>query len=125
MLFEKASRIKLRFESGKGNLTVEDLWDLSLQQLNKLAKGLHKLIKEDVEEDFLEEKSSEDTILKLKFDIVLHILNVKKEEQKARKEATTKRAEKERLLGILERKQHEADENLTEEQLKEKIAGLS
>ena len=115
MIFEKATRAKLRFRTEKGNLSVEDMWDLNLQQLNRIAKRLNKEIKESSEEDFLEEKSAVDVEAKLQFDIVLYILETKKAETKARKEASTKKAEKEKLLSLLAEKQDEAMKGLTEE----------
>lgn len=36
-MFKQASKMKLRFATSKGNLSVEDLWDLSLPVLDKLA----------------------------------------------------------------------------------------
>ena len=77
-MFEKASRLKLRFASTRGGLSVEDLWDLSLANLNGLAKGINKAIKASEEEDFLKEAKKTDTEAKLAFEIVLHILNTKK-----------------------------------------------
>ncbi len=124
-IFEKATRQKLGFSSNKGILSVEDVWDLSLKDLNSLAKGYKKILKESEEEDFLEEKSNEDVYTKLAFDIVLHILNVKKAEKKSRDDAGVKKAEKEKLLRILERKQNENLETLSEEEIQAKIAELS
>jgi hypothetical protein len=51
-LFEKASRLKLRFSSPAGLLTVEDLWDLPLSaqakvaNLDDIAKGLNKTLEQ-------------------------------------------------------------------------------
>lgn len=123
-MFEKASRMKLRFKSDVGTLSVEDLWDLALAQLNKLAKSLNKELKSIEEEDFLQVKSKEDTIAKLRFDLVLYILNVKKGEADERKNARAKKAEKDRLLEILAKKKDYALENLTEEELLKKLEEL-
>ena len=124
MEFEKASKMKLRFATDRGMLSTEDLWDLTLAQLNRMAKTYNKELKASSEEDFLEETSAEDAVTKLQFTIVRHVLEVRKEEKKSRANASTKRAEKERLLALVERKQHESDEGLSEEELLKKIADL-
>jgi hypothetical protein len=124
MIFEKATRMKLRFTTTKGKLITEDLWDLNLKQLNTLAKSLNKELKESKESDFLEEENKEDIVLKLKFDIVLYILNTKKAELNEHKDFVLKKANKAKLLDILAKKQDAALENLSEEELKKKIDEL-
>jgi hypothetical protein len=69
-LFEKASKMKLRFSTTKGVLSTEDLWDLSLESLDRIAKNLYKQIKESEEISFISEKSSEDTLASIKLEIV-------------------------------------------------------
>ncbi len=123
-MLQKALRMKLRFSTEKGLFSVEDLWDLSLQHLNRMAKGLNKLLKESKEDDFLEETSEEDTITKLRFDIVIDILETKKAENKARKSATAKKAEREKLLALLARKQDNALEALSEADVLKKLEEL-
>ena len=123
-MFEKASRLKLRFPSNKGNLSVEDLWDLNLTQLNTLAKGLKKQLKESQEDDFLIEKSEEDTNIKLQFDIVIKVLQTKLTEKRARETKEANKATKEKLLQILEKKKHEEFESMSQEDLMKKINEL-
>jgi hypothetical protein len=123
-MFEKATRLKLKFNSNRGILTTEDLWDLSLQDLNKLAKTLNKEIKIQKEDDFLEDVSKEDEVTKLKFDLVLYILKTKKKEAQAIKDATAIKIEKEKILAILAKKQDDSLENMSEDELKEKLKNL-
>ena len=124
MLFEKASRLKLRFSSTKGLLTVEDLWDRTLQDLNTLAKSLNNALASTREEDFLEEESKEDVKIRLSFDVVLHILKTKKDESEKRKKDLDKKAEKEKILNVLAKKQEASLENMSEEALKKKLSNL-
>jgi hypothetical protein len=123
-MFEKSSRMKLRFATDKGILSVEDLWDLNLEQLNIIAKTLNQKIKESKEEDFLNEVSVEDAKAKLAFEIVIHILNTKKKESEDAKDLKKKKLEKEKLLEILAKKQDQSLENLSVEELKAKIENL-
>lgn len=123
-MFEKASRLKLRFSTTKGYMSVEDLWDLSLANLNAMAKALNKAIKAEEEEDFLKAAKATSTELKLSFDIVLHVLNTKKAEQDAREAAADNAAKKAKLLEILEKKQDASLEGMSEDELKAQIAAL-
>ena len=49
-IFEQASRLKLTFSTNKGQLSVEHLWDLSLDSLDTLAKGVNRELKASEEE---------------------------------------------------------------------------
>ena len=84
-LFEKASKMKLRFSTTKGVLSTEDLWDLSLESLDKIAKNLYKQIKESEEISFISEKSSEDTLASMKLEIVKFVITFKMDEAKEKK----------------------------------------
>lgn len=57
-IFEQTSRLKLRFDTTKGMLTAEDLWDLPLTSdagkanLDDVAQSLHRELK-DAETELL------------------------------------------------------------------------
>jgi hypothetical protein len=124
--FSKATRQKLRFQTTLGNLLVEDVWDLSLQQLNQIAKALKKEIKtSENEEDFLNEKTEVDEKTQLRFDIVIEILNIKKAEAKEQKEAYSNKAKLQKLYELLERKQNAAMENLSTEEIQAQIDAIT
>ncbi len=114
--FEKASRLKLRFETTKGLISTEDLWDLSLTSLDTIAKAVNKKIKDEAEESFLGKKSKSSTELALKLEIVVHIIKVKEEETekaKARIENVQKLARLKEALADVENtdlKKKSADE---------------
>lgn len=124
-MFETASRLKLVFNSPKGLLKVEDLWDLPLTSkngvnLNDIARGLNReLMNSDENVSFVDEVSStsDNAILKLKFDIVKHIIDVKLSESRTAREASIRKAERTRILELIERKKGEALESRSIEEL--------
>jgi hypothetical protein len=117
-MFEKASKLKLRFQTSKGILTVEDLWDLTLPQLNKIAKDLNSEIKKDSEEDFLNDRSEVDTILQLRFSIVRHIMEVKKVEVRTSQESAMNKEHNQSILRLIAEKEAEELKSLSAEELR-------
>jgi len=115
-MFEKASRLKLRFIH-KGLCTVEDLWDLPLKSLDSIFKELNNRLKMQKEESLLETKSNEDEILDLQIAIIKHVVEVRLAEKKLRLDAKEKAAKKEKLLGIIAEKQEEGLRGMSIEEL--------
>jgi hypothetical protein len=106
-MFEKAVRLKLRF-THKGLCTVEDLWDIPLESLDRIFKELNTNLRAQKEESLLATRSKEEEILDLKISIVKHIVEVRLSEQKARKDLAAKLSKKQNLLGIIAEKQDNA-----------------
>ena len=123
-IFEQATRLQLRFDSPKGQLSVEDLWVLSLEKLNDLAKGLKRKLKETEEEDFLKTRSDTDKKVDLSFQVVLYILQTKKAEAEDRARVAENRAMKQKLLEKIEQKKDKAYDDMTVEQLQEQLSKL-
>lgn len=122
-MFEYATRNKLRFPY-KGQISVEDLWDLSLSSLDAVFKGLNKQLKTAKEESLLEIKSKEDEVLEIQIDIVKYIVAVKQGEAKDRLQAKENKEKKEKLLGILADKENEEYKNMTADEIRKLIAEL-
>jgi hypothetical protein len=123
-MFEKAMRLKLRFETNKGILSTEDLWDLSLNDLNTMAKKLNKKLKLTNEEDFLKKVTKEDEILKLSFDIVIYVLNKKLEEEEKRADQLKREAKRDKIMEILAKKQDASLESKSEADLLKELEKL-
>lgn len=122
-MFELATRAKLRFNF-KGQVSVEDLWDLSLENLDGIYKGLNALVQQSKEGSLLSVKSSEDEVLDSKIEIVKHIVKVKLDEAEARKQVKAAREQQQKIMSILAEKQDEALKNKTVEELQEMLKGL-
>lgn len=118
-MFDKATRMKLRFESNKGLLSVEQVWDLSLTALNEMAKSLSRQVKaaETDEEDFIGTKSNVDSELQLRFDVVKHIIGVKLKERDDSKDAAERKANNQIILELIQRKKQQELESKSVEEL--------
>ena len=123
-MFKQASRMKLRFATSKGNLSVEDLWDLSLPVLDKLAVSYDEELAKSPRKSFISNDSPKNDELELKFNIVKDIITDKLKEKADRDQAKQKAAEKAKLLDLLDKKQSEKLENLSEEELRQHLAEL-
>lgn len=123
-IFIAASREKLRFETNKGFLTTEDLWDLSLVSLDNIAKAVNRKLKDSQEESFIEKKTTATTELDTKLEILKFIIATKQDEAAVKSNAKKKAQEIELLEQLLEEKELEGVKSLSPEEIKQKIAAL-
>lgn len=107
-VFVAATRQKLRFPSNRGNVGVEDLWDLSLDELDTIAKGINKQAKDSTEESFVKKVTVADKKLTARLDIVVFIINTKLEEEEKRKTAAERRTKRNQLLELISQKENDA-----------------
>lgn len=105
-IFEVATKEKYRFPF-KGMISVEDLWDLKLQDLDSVFKSLNKQKKQNDEESLLQVKTAEDQELDNKIQIVKYIVKFKQKEIEERLQAKDKKEYNQKLLELIERKQNE------------------
>lgn len=99
-MFEYAARNKLRFPF-KGQISVEDLWDLTVTQLDGIYKTLNAQRKAENEESLLSTKSPADKVLETKIAIIKHIVSVKQSEADIARKAKENRERKQYLMSIL------------------------
>lgn len=122
-MFEVATRNKLRFPY-KGQISVEDMWELSLPALDTVFKTLNSQMKQVKEESLLSTKSKADETLELQIEIVKYIVSVKLAEKEAREKAAEKAAQKKRIMEIIAKKQDESLENSSMEDLQKMLVEL-
>lgn len=122
-MFEIATRSKFRFPY-KGQISVEDMWELSLPALDSVFKALNAQIKQVKEESLLSTKSKADETLELQIEIVKYIVSVKLAEKEAREKATEKAAQRQRIMEIMAKKQDESLENASMEDLQKMLTEL-
>lgn len=120
-MYKEALQKKLRFKTNKGMITTEDLFDLSLQNLNTLAIMLDKKISEAPKKSFIEELPVEENDDELRFSIVKDVINIK---LKARKDNINRAqidARNKRIAELIAKKEDEALENKSIEELRTMI----
>lgn len=130
-MFEQAARQKLRFESPKGLLSVEDLWDLPLTSatgranLDSIALDLHQQLKGAADVvSFVDDTAKADPVVQLRFEIVKHVISTRKKENAEALAAKDKAETKQRLLEVLAKKRDSNLEAMSEEDLLKKLAEL-
>ena len=128
-MFEKASQMKLRFESSVGSLSVEDLWDLPLTSksktsLDSLAIAINRDLQSSKEDSFVATKSKGNAVLELKLEILKHVIANRLAANEAAKTAGERKLRKDKLVGILAAKQDEALTEMSVEDLQKEIEAV-
>jgi hypothetical protein len=126
-----ASKKKLRFNSKQGSLTVEDLWDLPLTStranvatLDDIAIALDQEIKNSGTTSFVKKTTRANEEAKLKFDIVLEIINIKQDEANLAEERRVNAEKKQQILQIIAAKENEALAGKSIDELKSLVGSL-
>jgi hypothetical protein len=109
-MFEVATREKFRFESTRGTLTVEDLWDVPLTgnkgfNLDNIARTIYSHIKDSEDISFVSKKTTQNNTLTLKLDIVKYIIQKKLEDAEANEHRKAKADKNAVIRGIIQQKE--------------------
>lgn len=105
-MFEKALRLKLRFMYN-GQISTEDLWDLSLAALDTIYKQVNANLQALNQDSLLQKRTKESELNELRLEIVKHVFMTKQAEAAARADAAEKRAKKQKLMELVAQKQDE------------------
>lgn len=125
--FEEATRKRFRFADKCVGMNVEDLWSLPLQSakndsLDGVAKNLRRKIRESEEESFVDTTPGT-TELNKKFELVLHIIEVRKQELEKAKEDRINMERREKIKSILAEKDDEDLKSKSKEELLRELNG--
>ena len=130
-IFEKASRLELRFKTPKGLLSAESLWSLPLTStrghanLDDIARAISQEIKNSELESFVTDSTQANKLEVLRLDIVKRIIEVKIEERDAEKLSREQAARRIALKEALEKKRLSSLENMTEAELEAEMKKIS
>jgi hypothetical protein len=129
-LFEVATRKKFRFPSSKGDLNIEQLWELDLKSrngfdLDSVAKAVNKELKGETEESFVNvTPNPKQKPLEQKLELVKYIIGVKMEEEKKAKDRAARKEKREKILAAIANKQDAQLQGASLEDLQKELAAL-
>lgn len=122
-IFEIATKEKYRFPY-KGQISVEDLWDLTAAQLDGVYKTLNAEKKTTDEESLLGHKTAADQRLMIRIEIVKHIFAAKQAEADARKRRAENAEKKRRIMELIAAKEDAALGEMPVDELKKMLLDL-
>lgn len=130
-IYKAAAQLKLRFPSGRGDLTTEDLFSLPLQakggfDLDTIARTINGDIKAYGEESFVENRSESPAKreLELKLELLKDVIKTKQEANAAKATATARAEERQKILDILDSKGTQKLLAASEEDLRKRLVEL-
>lgn len=123
-IFKESLKKNFRFVSTKGLLTTEDLFDLTLPQLDTIFKGLNKLSKESAEESLLSTRTQSNKDIDVKIEVIKIIVQDKLDEKAKAEARVANKAKRELLLDALNNKENEALLSMSKEDILKELQAL-
>lgn len=131
-MFEIAVRNKMRFETTKGLISVEDLWDLPMLTKSPTAISLDNVARKiaiDLTEQeklnsFVAENGNDAVIkeLNVKLEIVKYVIAVRKKEAEEKRNAAESAMKRQKIKELIAQKEDDALSSLSKEELLEMLA---
>lgn len=126
--FLAATKCKLRFAL-RGQLSTEDLWDLSLKDLDTLAVAADAAVTQSGGKTFLANPDRRITADRaeqtLRLEVLKAVIETKQAENADKVAKTALRARREFLEGLLQKKQIDQLEGLSVEEIQAQLAALN
>jgi hypothetical protein len=116
-MYKEAIKSNFRFATTRGELTTEQLWGLSMSQLDELVVSLSEELEKTGKKSYLNSETPKNILIKKKFDIALDILQTKIDEDNQRSEALERKKFNEKIDELILKKQETELENLPLEEL--------
>ncbi len=116
-IYKAAAKQRLRFKTGQGELSVEQLFQLSIGELDALAVSLDEAHNQSAKKSFVIKKTGKDKTAKLRFDIVIDVLNTKVEAAAAAAERQEIKEHNNKIIAAISEKQEGELKNKSLKQL--------
>jgi len=116
-IYKQAIMQDVRVQTSKGLLTPQQLCTLDIKELDSLAVQLQEEYEQSGKKSFLVKRSVKDRLAKLKFDLVLDILQTKSEQLEEAKQKAEDKAHNEKIIQLISEKNDESLKGKTVKQL--------
>lgn len=123
-LFEKASRLRVRFDSAKGQVSVEDLWSLPLAQLDQIAQALDTKINSGAKKSYITKATTVSELDQFRLDLLVYIINTRLAEHEEKQLERQKAERKAFLLDLLADREKEKDQAMTTDDIMKELQAL-
>jgi hypothetical protein len=119
-MYKHAIKLDLRFQTNKGILIPQQLFQLSQSDLSNAIKAVTKILKknDDDELSFLENSKVVDIENQLRFDILKDVYLTKKAESEAIRNEAENKAHNQKILALIAEKQEGKLRDMSEDELK-------
>jgi hypothetical protein len=125
-MYKIAAKQKLRFDSTRGLIATEDLFNLPLEELDIIARTYSKKTKESKEESFIKPVKTDTTsVFKLSLDIVKDVIADKIAARDIAQKAAETKLKKAKILDIMADKENDELKGKSLDDLKEMLDELS
>lgn len=122
-IYKRAARKKLRIQTDRGLLSVEKLWDLTIPQLDKLAVALEAEVAQSKTKSFIKPSRPVNYTTKLKFEIVIDILETKVNEDNAARVKRENDAHNNKIFELMEQNNENKLRSLGNDELAKHLRG--
>lgn len=129
-IFKQATKLKLRFSSVRGDLTVEDLWDLPLTSKSNLSldgvgKPIQKALRESDEDSLVDvPTTSKNELNSLRLAVIKEIISIKQEENLIKQNQAAIESQKALLKQALASKKVDEINSLSVEEIEKRLASM-
>lgn len=124
-MYKQAAQLKLRFDTPKGILSAEQLFDLNMTDLSASIKKVNAILKKEKATDdelaFLEGIDTSETQNDLRFKILKDVYLTKKEARNAAVLDYEKKQRNQRIAELIAKKKDEALESKSIEELEKML----
>ena len=118
-IFEEATKQAIRFHTPRGSLTVEDMWVADLEMVDMIAVSFQEDLERTSTKSFLKDVNEENKHMRLKLDILKHIIESRLAEIEEAKQVARRKQRNQLIMRIIENKQNEELESKSIEELTE------